>query len=95
MKQNKNKNAAILLAILVALSSVFYKNQFSTTSAVGPTDPSELSPKIDESLKKIEQIGFDTGILNDPKFSSFESIESALPTVSKGRTNPFATILGK
>lgn len=87
----KAKNTSLLLIFLVALLVVAYKFMFTT-----PFDPAYLSSDLAESqivistLNRLQTVNFDTSIANDPKFKTLRSIESPLPNIPVGKTNPFS-----
>ncbi len=94
MSSTKNKNISILIAVLIAGLSVLYKNNFAPEALIAP-ESLVISPKIEENIDKIEQINFDISVFNDPKFATFTSIESELPSIPVGRVNPFAAVVGR
>ncbi len=94
MKNTTNKNAMMLLTVLVVAVALIYKTLFATP--VESLIPEESSnAKVDDALNKISSINFDMSVLNDPKFGTFKSIESALPSVGIGKDNPFVSVLGR
>lgn len=86
---------SILLAIVLAAGAMLYKNVFVTEDVSELQTVGTISPKIEENLSKISKINFDMSIFDDPKFDTFVSIESPLPSISTGRQNPFAAVVGR
>jgi len=95
MNNQKNKNTMILIAILVAVCAVLYKNMFAPVADSSVAGSLSSSGKTDEALQKIETINFDMAVFNDPKFGTFQSIETTLPSIPAGKVNPFASVLGR
>lgn len=84
---------SLLIALLVVGLLLVYKMNFASQP---PTEEVPIvSPKIESALAKIEQINFDTSIFNDPKFATFNSLETELPNIPIGRINPFASALAR
>lgn len=93
MQQSKNKNISLLIALLVVGLAVIYKMNFVSEPLTEET--LLASPKIEEALTKIDKINFNTSIFNDPKFTTFNSLETELPNIPIGRINPFASTLAR
>lgn len=92
MKNSKNKRTAILAIILVGLLIVAYKTMFVTQddTSVFSEENIAASERVASILREVESINFDTGIMDDPKFRSLESIEIPLPSLPIGKKNPFS-----
>lgn len=96
MKSPNNKSTTILLMILIAAAAVLYRSMFAAPSVEFLLQEDvALNTKVEDALEKIEAINFDMAVFNDPKFQTFKSIETPLPSIPKGRDNPFASIFGK
>lgn len=93
MKNSKNKNTSLLLTFLVAILVVAYK-----MILMAPYEEAYLSADLAESemviitLNKLQSINFDTSIASDPKFKTLQSIETPLPNIPVGKSNPFLEI---
>jgi len=91
MKKNKNKRTIILGLILVALLIVAYRMVFvSSDSEFLAEENIAASSRVERTLLQIENINFDRGALQDPKFLFLQSIEVSLPSLPIGRQNPFS-----
>ena len=95
MHNSNNKSITILLAILIAGASVLYRSVFVSSTESLLMGSETVNSKIEQTLSKLDSTSFDMAVFNNPKFQTFESIEAPLPSVPKGRTNPFAAILGR
>jgi len=96
MNNSNSKSITILLMILIAMGVVLYRSMFAPPSAEFLlTEDSATKTKIEVTLAKIDSINFDMAVFNDSKFQTLKSIESPLPSIPKGRANPFATVLGR
>lgn len=90
--KSKNQNTAVLSVMLVAIIIVAYKILFAT-----PMDESQMyssvaeSEKIIQVLREVESINFKIGNASDPKLDTLESIETPLPNLPVGKTNPFSS----
>ncbi len=94
MKNSKNKRAVILAIILVGLLIVGYKVVFIAPEDIGSIVNENISAsgRVEALLQQVEQISFNTEVLNDSKFKSLKSIDLPLLSLPVGRTNPFAGI---
>lgn len=95
MKNSKNKRSTILVIILLGLLIVAYKFIFAPSSESALSDENiAASARVENILKEIEDINFDTSVLQDQNFKSFKSIETPLISLPVGRKNPFANAFG-
>lgn len=89
--KSKKQNTAVLAVILVGLIIVAYKILFTE-----PIDESLLSnsrvesEKIIQILREVEGMNFKAGNVSAPKINTLKSIETDLPVVPVGKTNPFS-----
>ena len=90
--KSKKQNTAVLSVILVGLIIVAYKILFTE-----PVDESLISESTVESekivriLREVESINFSAGSVSDPKINTLKSIETDLPVIPVGKTNPFSS----
>lgn len=93
MKNSKNKRAAILAIILLALLIFAYKTIFVEPAGDLSVDQNlAASQRVEAILQEVEGINFDMSILQDQKFQSLKSIEIPLLSLPIGRKNPFSVI---
>ncbi len=95
MKNAKNKSTTILLTIIIAAAAILYKNFLMPTNENVLESNILASTNIEDALEKVGAINFDMSVFNDPKLDTFKSIETTLPSISKGRKNPFTSVLGR
>ncbi|MEK7635328.1 MAG: hypothetical protein AAB446_02795 [Patescibacteria group bacterium] len=93
MKDSKNKRSIILGLVLVGLLIVAYKVMLAPPSDTSSIDENATaSARVEALLQQVENIKFDTGIIEDQKFKSLKSIETPLISLPVGRENPFLEI---
>lgn len=95
MKSPKNKRTAIMAIILLALLIVAYKVMFvspSADEAMIIDENTTASKRVEEILRQVENINFDTSVVQDLKFKSLKSIEISPISLPIGRKNPFLGI---
>lgn len=91
MKNKQNKRITVLLAILVGLLVVAYKVLFvSDTADLSLGEDVAASVAVEQMLNQVNNINFDTSIIKDPKINTLKSIETPLPSIPVGKTNPFS-----
>jgi len=93
MKNSKNKRTAVLAIILVGLLVIAYKVIFVAPPATDEfvfDENAAVGEKVQAILLQVENINFDTTVLNDPKFQSLKSIDTPLPSLPIGKKNPFS-----
>lgn len=50
------------------------------------------SERVEALLNQIQNISFDTSVINDESFKSLKSIAVPLPLLPVGRSNPFSAV---
>ncbi len=91
MRTKKNTRTNMLVVLLIAIVIFGYKFLF-----VEPIDEFAFQEnqatmdRVTVLIQSIENINFDTSVINDPKFNSLESIEIPLINLPLGKTNPFS-----
>lgn len=93
MKNLKNKRTSILAIILLGLLILAYKMMFAPTDD-GLTGEENIiaSQRVEQILKEVESINFDTSIMDNESFQSLKSLEIPLISLPVGRRNPFSNI---
>ncbi|MEK7117004.1 MAG: hypothetical protein AAB837_02470 [Patescibacteria group bacterium] len=95
MKNFKNKRTVILVVILLGLLALAYKVMFVSPSEDLSVDENiAASERVEGILREVENINFDTSIMEDQKFKSLKSIETPLISLPIGRKNPFSVVSG-
>lgn len=93
MKNSKNKRTIILVIILLGLLILAYKVIFAPGNSDLLTDENVIaSTRIETILKQVQNINFDTSVMEDASFKSLKSIEIPLVSLPVGRKNPFAVV---
>ena len=93
MKNLKNKRTAILAIILLGLLFLAYKTMFAPADDGLLVDENIIaSQRVEKILKEIENINFDTSIMENQNFKSLKSLEIPLISLPIGRRNPFSNI---
>jgi hypothetical protein len=91
MKKTGNKNVLIGGVILIGLIILAYKlfggSSGDLASAGGNAD---VGNRIENILKEMESINFDTDTTQSQVFESFQSIELPLVSLPIGKSNPFS-----
>ena len=91
MKNSKNKRTIILAAVLIGLFLVAYKVMFVTPSAETEFDENvAATQRVEGILTLIENINFDTNVVDDSIFGALKSIETPLISLPVGKVNPFS-----
>ncbi|NLE07336.1 MAG: hypothetical protein GX627_01875 [Parcubacteria group bacterium] len=87
-----NNRTTFLGLILVVLLIVAYKVMFMDANKVDTTNEENIaaSARAEALLKQVENIDFDTSVVQDPKFQSLKSIEVPLMSLPVGKENPFS-----
>ncbi|MFH0804365.1 MAG: hypothetical protein V1896_02075 [Candidatus Zambryskibacteria bacterium] len=94
MKNFKNKRTAILAIILLGLLILAYKMMFAPTDEELLVDENIIaSERVEKILRDIENINFDTSIIENQNFKSLKSIEIPMISLPVGRENPFSGVL--
>ena len=80
--------------ILVGLLVVAYKVVFVAPDDVGSLVDANASAsqRVEIFLQQVEQISFNTEVINDTKFRSLKSIDLPLLSLPVGRKNPFSAV---
>lgn len=89
-KSSSNKRTSFLLITLIALLLVAYKVLFVVPPEIEEVNPAAVV-RLEGMLNQLNSVDLSNGAFNDKKFNTLKSIESPLPTLPVGRTNPFAS----
>jgi len=93
MKNPKNKRAVILSIILVGLLILAYKVMFVPSGGSEDLFVEEnisASERVENTLQQVENINFDTSVIQDQRFKSLKSLETPLISLPVGKKNPFS-----
>lgn len=91
MRTKKNTRTNMLVILLIAIVIFGYKFLF-----VEPVDEfsfqenQAVMDRVTVLIQSIENINFDTDVINDPKFNSLKSIDTPLINIPLGKDNPFS-----
>ncbi len=92
---NKTTTIAIAAVGIVIIAAagylLFLKPQdTSAVTAAGPTSPDETT--FQNLTAQLEPLGFDTSVLDDPRFKALVDIHTAILPEAAGRPDPFAAL---
>lgn len=94
MHLNKSTGVLIILALLVLGAAAYL--MFGTDGAPGVTGETPAATGAEQTFlslaARIDPVEFDTGILEDPRFTALVDIRTAITAESSGRIDPFAPL---
>lgn len=94
MKKSNKNNTGMLLVLLIVILILAYKFMFAPVDdGMYLVDDVALG-RVEITLQQVQNINFDTTVVNDQKFISLQSIETPLVSMPIGRNNPFSSGFG-
>ncbi len=92
MKQNTIIAIVVGIVLIGVGAYLIFLRPVSTVavSSTAPTSPAEST--FVNLAAQLEPLGFDTGILSDPRFTALVDIHTAIIPEASGRRDPFAPL---